>query len=204
MKLWFMLVFSILTFWAKAQYKTDLYVAQDGSGDYTSIQAAIEDTKSFPDKRITIHIKNGIYEEKVKVHSWNNKVTLKGESKANTIIRWNDYFKKMNQGRNSTFHTATLLIQGDEFRAENLTIENTAGDVGQAVAVSVEADRCVFYNCKLMGNQDTLYAAGLNARQYYQNCYIEGTTDFIFGPATAFFENCVIHSKKTSYITSAN
>lgn len=205
MKYYFLCIhFLLLSINIFAQYKTELYVALDGSGDYNSIQAAIDDTKSFPDKRITIHIKNGIYKEKVTIYSWNNKVTLKGESKAKTIIRWDDHFKKMNQGRNSTFHTATLLVKGDEFHAENLTIENFAGDIGQAVSVSVEADRCFFYNCHFIGNQDTLYAAGLNTRQYYQNCYIEGTTDFIFGSATALFENCIIHSKKDSYITAAS
>jgi len=187
-----------------AQYKTEIYVEQDGTGDFTTIQEAIDRAKSFPDTRITIHIKNGVYEEKVKVHAWNSRLTLKGESAEGVIIRWDDYFNKMKRGRNSTFHTATLLVQGDDFRAENLTIENTAGPVGQAVALAVEADRCVFENCRMLGNQDTLYADGANARQHYQNCYIEGTTDFIFGGATALFENCTIHSKADSYITAAS
>lgn len=189
---------------ASAQYKTEIHVAQDGSGDFTTIQAAIDGTKSFPEKPITIFIKNGVYEEKVKVHAWNTNLTIKGESAEGVIIRWGDYFKKMERGRNSTFHTATLLVHADNFRAENLTIENTAGEVGQAVAVSVEADRCVFENCRMTGNQDTLYADGANARQHYKNCHIEGTTDFIFGGATALFENCTIHSKSDSYITAAS
>ena len=187
-----------------AQYKTEIHVAPDGTGDFTTIQEAIEGTKSFPDTRITIYIKNGMYEEKVKIHTWNSRLTLKGESPNGVIIRWDDYFKKMDRGRNSTFHTATLLVQGDDFRAENLTVENTAGPVGQALALSVEADRCVFENCRMLGNQDTLYADGTNARQHYKNCYIEGTTDFIFGGATALFENCTIHSKANSYITAAS
>jgi pectinesterase len=186
------------------QYKSDIHVALDGSGDFITIQEAIDGAKSFPDSRITIHIKNGVYEEKVKVHSWNSRLTLKGESAEGVIIRWDDYFAKMKRGPNSTFHTATLLVQGDDFQAENLTIENIAGKVGQAVALAVEADRCVFENCRILGNQDTLYADGANARQYYQNCTIEGTTDFIFGGATALFENCKIHSKSDSYITAAS
>jgi pectinesterase len=189
---------------AYAQYKTEIQVAPDGTGDFTTIQEAIDGAKSFPDERITIHIKNGAYEEKVKVHAWNSRLTLKGESTNGVIIRWNDYFNKINRGRNSTFFTATLLVQGDDFRAENLTIENTAGKVGQALAVAAEADRCVFENCRMLGNQDTLYADGANARQYYRNCYIEGTTDFIFGGATALFGNCTIHSKANSYITAAS
>jgi pectinesterase len=187
-----------------AQYKTEIYVVPDGTGDFTTIQEAIDGTKSFPDTRITIYIKNGLYKEKVKVHMWNSRLTLKGESADGVIIRWDDYFSKIDRGRNSTFHTATLLVQGDDFRAENLTIENTAGPVGQALALSVEADRCVFENCRMLGNQDTLYADGANARQHYKNCYIEGTTDFIFGGATALFENCTIQSKANSYITAAS
>lgn len=188
----------------QAQYKTELFVAQDGSAEFTSIQEAIDNAKCFPDVRITIFIKKGVYQEKVKVHAWNNRITLKGESAENTIIRWDDYFDKIDRNRNSTFHTPTLLVQGDDFRAENLTIENFAGEVGQALAVSVEADRCEFHQCRMLGNQDTLYAAGANARQYYNDCYIEGTTDFIFGGATALFENCTIHSKSNSYISAAS
>ena len=131
-------------------------------------------------------------------------LTWNRQSADGVIIRWGDYFSKIDRGRNSTFHTATLLVQGDDFRAENLTIENTAGPVGQALALSVEADRCVFENCRMLGNQDTLYADGANTRQYYRNCYIEGTTDFIFGGATALFEDCTIHSKANSFITAAS
>lgn len=198
------IIFLILCTVLNAQYKTEITVAKDGTGDFESIQVAIDAAKSFPDKRIIIFIKSGVYEEKVKVHAWNSNLSLIGEQAANTIIRWDDHFKKMERGRNSTFHTPTLLVQGDNFRAENLTIENTAGEVGQAIAVAVEADRCVFTNCRMIGYQDTLYADGANSRQHYKNCYIEGTTDFIFGGATALFENCTIHSKSNSYITAAS
>ncbi|PPK88759.1 pectinesterase [Neolewinella xylanilytica] len=187
-----------------AQYAVDLYVAADGSAEYTSIQAAIDATKSFPDERITVHVANGVYEEKVTVYAWNNNVTLLGESTDSTIIRYGDYFDRIDRGRNSTFHTATLLVQGDNFEAQKLTVENTAGPVGQAVAVAVEADRAQFFDCRFLGNQDTLYADGAHARQYYRNCYIEGTTDFIFGGATALFEDCTIHAKSNSYLTAAS
>ncbi len=187
-----------------AQYKTKLTVAQDGSGDFSSIQEAIDHTKSFPDQRITIFVKAGVYLEKVKVHSWNSRLSLVGEDAATTIIRWGDHFKKMARHRNSTFHTPTLWVQGDDFRAENLTIENTAGEVGQAIALAVEADRCLIQHCRILGFQDSLYAAGANTRQHYKNCHIEGSTDFIFGEATALFEACVIHSKSNSFITAAS
>ncbi|MFK8162329.1 MAG: pectinesterase family protein [Lewinella sp.] len=189
---------------AHAQHELQLYVAADGSAAYRSIQAAIDDTKAFPSSRITIFIKAGVYEEKVKVHAWNNLLTLKGEGAANTILRWDDHFTSIGRGRNSTFHTPTLLVQGAGFRAEDLTIENSAGPVGQAIALAVEADNCEIIRCRLLGNQDTLYAAGANARQYYSHCYIEGTTDFIFGGATALFEDCVVHSKANSYVTAAS
>jgi pectinesterase len=189
---------------ASAAYKTVLYVAQDGSGDYTTIQAAINDTKAFPDQPITIHIRAGVYVEKVEVYAWNTHLTLLGEGSGNTTIQWGDHFEALALGRNSTFHTATLLVRGDNFRAENLTIENTAGPVGQAVALAIEADRCRIAHCRILGHQDTLYVDGANARQHFTDCYIAGTTDFIFGGATALFERCTLHSRSDSYITAAS
>jgi pectinesterase len=193
-----------LNFGTKAQITKEYTVSKDGSGDYMSIQDAVDASKSFPPSRITITIKNGVYKEKVKVHAWNTRMSFVGESKDSTIITWDDYFDGINRGRNSTFHTYTLLVEGDDFHAENLTIQNTAGEVGQAVALHVDADRVSFEECRLLGNQDTVYLAGEGSRQYFTNCYIEGTTDFIFGGATALFENSRIHSKKDSYITAAS
>jgi pectinesterase len=187
-----------------AAEKNLFIVAQDSTGDFTSVQAAIDATKAFPAERITIFVKKGVYREKVKIHAWNNLVSLIGESAQQTIITWNDHFNQINRGRNSTFHTATVLVQGNDFVAENLTIENSAGPVGQAIALAVEADRGVFRNLRIVGNQDALYAAGQNCRQYYENCYIEGTTDFIFGAATALFSHCTINSKSNSFITAAS
>ncbi len=182
----------------------NVVVDTNGFGDYLSIQEAINATKSFPYKRVLIHVKNGVYHEKVKVHEWNTHISLIGESKEKTIITFEDYFKKINKGRNSTFYTSTVLVEGNDFVAKNLTIQNTAGSVGQAIALSVNANRCYFENCILLGNQDTLYLSGNDAKQYFKNCYIEGTTDFIFGGATALFENCTLHSKSNSYITAAS
>lgn len=181
----------------------EITVAKDGSGDYTSIQKAINNAKAFPEKTITIHVKNGIYKEKVKIHEWNPNLVIIGESKENTIITYDDYFNKIGLGRNSTFYTYTLLVEANNVQLQNLTIENSSGEVGQAVALSVFSDEVVVINCNIIGNQDTLYASGIG-KQYYKDCYIEGTTDFIFGSATAFFENCTIHSKKNSYITAAS
>ncbi|RXM42294.1 pectate lyase [Flavobacterium sp. YO64] len=179
-------------------------VAQDGSGDFTKIQDAIYASPSFPYEKVTILIKNGTYNEKLRVPEWNNNLILFGESKENTIITFDDNFSKINLGRNSTFYTSTLLVEADDFTAFNLTIKNASGDKGQAIALSVTGNRAKITSCIISGNQDTLYLSGKNAKQYFRNCYIEGTTDFIFGGATALFENCIIHSIKSSYVTAAS
>ena len=185
-------------------YAHRIVVAQDGSGDFTSIEKAVESCKSFPYESITIFIKNGVYHEKVRIPAWNTKITLAGESRDSTIITYGDYFSKIGKGPNSTFYTATLLVQGRDFKAENLTIENSAGPVGQAIALDLEADRCQIINCRILGNQDTVYCAGALARQYFRNCTIIGTTDFIFGEATALFEKCTLVIKSNSYFTAAS
>ncbi|KUJ63569.1 pectate lyase [Flavobacteriaceae bacterium CRH] len=186
--------------------KKDNYiiVAQDGSGDFTKIQDAINASPSFPYEKVVINIKNGTYNEKVRIPEWNTHLSLIGESKENTIITFDDNFKKINLGRNSTFYTYTVLVEGDDFSASNLTIKNTSGDNGQAIALSVVSNRAKILNCSILGNQDTLYLSGKDAKQYFKDCYIEGTTDFIFGGATALFENCEIKSIKNSYITAAS
>lgn len=184
------------------QYSTQFIVALDGSGDFTSIQEAIRHCKAFPDKEITIFIKNGTYNEKVTIPSWNPHLLLEGESRDSTIIVWDDHFGKINQGRNSTFLTHTLRIDANDITIRNLTIRNNAGPVGQAVALHLEGDRIALINCSILGHQDTVYGAG--ARQWFKNCFISGTTDFIFGGATLVFSNCTIHSLGNSYIVAAS
>ncbi|WP_029273492.1 pectate lyase [Flavobacterium sp. KJJ] len=179
-------------------------VAQDGSGDFTKIQDAVYASPAFPYEKVTILVKNGIYNEKIRVPEWNTNVALVGESRENTIITFDDNFKKINLGRNSTFYTYTVLVEGDDFSAANLTIKNASGDNGQGIALSIVANRAKVSNCSILGNQDTLYLSGKEAKQYFKDCYIEGTTDFIFGSATSLFENCTINSIKNSYITAAS
>ena len=186
------------------QKSNRITVALDGSGDFTKIQDAINACPSFPYEKVTVFVKNGIYKEKIRIPEWNSQVALIGESKENTIITFDDNFSKINVGRNSTFHTYTLLVEGDDFSASNLTIKNASGDNGQAIALSVVANRAQISNCLILGNQDTLYLSGKEAKHYIKDSYIEGTTDFIFGSATALFENCEIHSIKNSYITAAS
>lgn len=176
-------------------------VAQDGSGNYKTIQEAVMAVWDYSDVRVNIYIKKGIYKEKLVIPSQKIRIKLVGEDKENTIITYDDYSGK---GTISTYTSHSVLVQGNEFVGENLTFENSAGPVGQAVALHVEADRVVIKNCRILGNQDTLYPSADTSRQYYVNCYIEGTTDFIFGAATVVFEHCHIHSKKNSYITAAS
>jgi pectinesterase len=195
----FFLLFS-LTLCAQ-NYKYEFTVAKDGSAEYTTIQDAINAMRVFPLKRITLRIKNGIYNEKIELPSSNTEVTFIGESVDKTIITFNDY---SGRGKTNTFTSYTAKIAGNDFRAENITFINSAGPVGQAVALHLESDRAVFKNCRFIGCQDTMYLAGENCRQLFIDCYVEGTTDFIFGPSTAIFQNCTIKSKANSYITAAN
>lgn len=191
-------------------YPTHFTVAQDGSGDFKTIQEAVNAVRDLSQQQVTINIKPGIYHEKLVIPSWKTKISLIGEDKEHTIITNSDYSGKANPGgkdafgkdKFTTYTTYTVLVQGNDFVAENLTIENTSGRVGQAVALHVEGDRCVVKNCNLLGNQDTLYAATENSRQYYKDCFIQGTTDFIFGEATAVFDHCVIKNLSDSYITA--
>ena len=140
--------------------KTAFTVALDGSGDFKSIQEAINQCQSFPYETISIFIKNGIYKEKIKIHEWNTNLHLIGESKENTIITFDDHFKKMGFGRNSTFFTYTLLVEANDVMLKNLTIENSSGDVGQAIALSVTSNRVAVINCKWLGHQDTFLRIG--------------------------------------------
>lgn len=199
-----LILFSTLFVEAQTDISYKIVVAQDGSGDFTHIQDAVDAAKAFPPKPITIFIKNGIYREKIRIPSWNNNLLLIGEDMEKTKIVWDDYFNKIDRGRNSTFFTYTMKVEADDFYAENLTIVNSAGHVGQAVAIHVEGNRCSFKKCKFLGNQDTAYLHGENSKQLFSDCTITGTTDFIFGSATVVFKECTIISKGDSYITAAS
>jgi pectinesterase len=208
MKRWInlLLVLSLFSI-AQAQEKThyDIVVAQDGSGNYKTVQEAVSAVRAMMPERKIIFIKKGIYHEKVVIPTYCINISLIGEDRDSTVITWNDHANMPIPGTDTkmgTFKTYTLLVQGHGFKAQNLTIQNNAPQLGQAVALHVEGDQAVFVNCKLLGNQDTYFAGSKNSRQYLKNCYIEGTTDFIFGPATVYFESCEIHSKKDSYITA--
>ncbi len=183
------------------QYKYVFTVSKDGTGDFKYIQDAIDAMRVYPLEPITLYIKNGVYTEKIELPVNNTDVTFIGESVEKTIITFNDY---SGRGKHTTFTSYTAKISGNRFVAENITFTNSAGPVGQALALYVDADKAIFKNCKFLGNQDTIFAAGENSRQLFLNCYIEGTTDFIFGPSTAVFQNCTIRAKSNSFITAAS
>ncbi len=178
-------------------------VAKDGSGNYATVQAAIDAVPANNSQQVVIYIKNGTYNEVITVPSNKPHITLFGQSASGTIITYNHYNgeAKAGGGTYGTGDSATALIQGNNFNAVNLTFQNSHGSGAQAVAVRVMADQVVFKNCRLIGYQDTLYADNLG-RQYYVDSYIEGAVDFIFGNATAVFENDEIHSVGSGYITA--
>ncbi len=185
----------------QAQRQDTIVVARDGSGKFRNVQEAVESARAFMDYTVTIYIKNGLYKEKVIIPSWLKNVEIVGENAEKTIITYDDH---ANINKMGTFRSYTVKVEGDNITFRNLTIENNAEQLGQAVALHTEGDRLIFINCRFLGNQDTVYTGAEGARLYFSNCYIEGTTDFIFGPSTALFEHCTIYSKRDSYITAAS
>lgn len=184
-----------------------IVVSKDGSGNYKTVQEALNAVPQNNKKAITIFIKNGLYQEKLRLDSAKNQVTLIGEDQFKTILTFDDHPGKItSSGKNiDTRSSYSFLVLADDFKAENITFRNDAGfTAGQAVALEVQGDRAIFKNCRIIGNQDILFLNSEKSHQYYQNCYIEGTTDYIFGAATAWFEQCHIHSKKNSHITAAS
>ena len=179
----------------------DFVVAKDGSGNFRTIQEAVNAVRDYTPIPRAIFVKNGVYREKLLIPEWKTGITIVGESVTGTIVEWDDHAGK---GPVNTFTSYTARISGNDIHVHNITFVNSAGRVGQALAMFVDGDRVLFDNCRFIGNQDTIFAAGEGAHQYFRNVYIEGTTDFIFGPATAYFEKCEVRSKQKSYITAAS
>jgi len=196
---------------ARAQTKLIQFrVAQDGSADYKTIQDAVNAVRDHMQYRVYIYVKAGTYHEKLVIPPAKKNIAIIGEDKEHTVITNADFSGKAYPGKDwagntkySTYTSFTVLVQGNDCVLENLTIENTAGQVGQAVALHVEADRFAARNCSILGNQDTLYTSK-DGRNYFESCFISGTTDFIFGEATVVFDHCVIKSISDSYITAAS
>lgn len=193
-----------------------LVVSRDGTGEFRTIDEAIEVCRAFMDYTKVIYVKKGVYKEKPIIPSWLTNITICGEDRDNTIITWDDHanIKMPVGGLDSeaavkgkpmgTFRTYTLKVQGSYITLKDITIENNAAKLGQAVALHTEGDHILVQNCRLLGNQDTVYTGVGGTRVAFYDCYIEGTTDFIFGPSIAWFQNCEIHSKANSYITAAS
>jgi len=184
-----------------------IVVAQDGSGQYRTVQAALDAVPAGKDKPVYIFIKKGVYKEVITVDARKNFIRLKGEGADKTILTFDNHAgtKLPNGDTLNTWTCASMFIYGNDFRAENIGFQNTAGfTAGQAVAVRVEGNRASFFKCSMTGNQDVLFLSGSGVKHYFRDCYIEGTTDFIFGAATAVFKDCEIHSKKNSHVTAAS
>lgn len=186
--------------WAQERQDT-IVVSRDGTGNFRTLQEAIESARAFMDYTVTIYVKNGVYKEKVIVPSMYENIDIIGEDRDKTIITYDDH---ANINKMGTFRTYTVKVEGSDITFKNLTIENNAAQLGQAVALHTEGDRLKFINCRILGNQDTIYTGAKFTRLYFKDCYIDGTTDFIFGPSTALFEDCIIHSKRNSYVTAAS
>ncbi|WP_324719958.1 pectinesterase family protein [Salinimicrobium sp. HB62] len=190
---------------ARERYR-EITVGKDGKADFSSIQEAVNSTRDLGPGEVVISIQSGTYNEKLEIPSWKRQLTLIGEDRKNTIITNNDFSGKIDSltGKEmSTFTSYTVLVRGNDIKIENLSIRNTSCGEGQAVALHVEGDRFVIKDSNILGCQDTLYTATEGSRQLYLNCYIEGTTDFIFGEATAVFKDCTIKSLKDSFVTAA-
>lgn len=197
------------------------------ASDFHTIAQAINSIPADNKEPVTIFIRKGIYNERLVI----NKpfITLEGEDLENTIITYGDYaLMLMEDGsKRGTFRTPSVFIDTDDFTAKNIQFVNSAGfgkDVGQALALYVDGDRIVFDHCNLIASQDTLFTAPLpptafqaggftgpkefskrkNGRHYYYNCFIRGDVDFIFGGATAYFDQCEIFSQKTDDLPPAS
>ena len=201
-----------------------IVVARDGTGQFRNVSEAIEVCRAFMEYHKVIYIKKGTYKEKIIIPQSLTNIELCGEDRDETIITWDDHANipvalalgswpidvaqalTPRDGRQKigTFRTFTLKIQGSRITLKNLTIENNSPRMGQAVALHADGDKLTFLNCRFLGHQDTIYTGNAHCRQYFKDCYIEGTTDFIFGPSTAWFEHCDIFCKANSYITAAS
>jgi len=176
-------------------------VSPDGKGDFKTIQMAVDHAPFVQDgQRLIVEIRPGTYHERVIVPQDRPRTTFLGSDARSTVITAAMSAKEAG----GTFLSSTVDIEAAAFHAENITFENTFGpgngNGSQAVAIKVHSDQAEFRHCRFLGWQDTLYAA--TGRQHYLDSYIAGHVDFIFGNATAVFENTEIHSLGDGYITA--
>ncbi|PRD46533.1 pectin esterase [Sphingobacterium haloxyli] len=186
--------------------KADGVVAADGTGDYKTVQEAIDAAPDNAQESYYIYIKNGIYKEVITVPRNKDHIHLVGEDAATTVLTYNNYASRIKPDGSDygTSGSASFFVRGNNFVAENITFENTAGiNAGQALAINIGGAHSSFRNCRFLGHQDTWYA-GNGTYQYLKDCFIEGSVDFIFGGSTAFFDNCQLESTRNGYITAAS
>lgn len=184
----------------------DMVVAADGSGNYRTVQEAIDAAPNNRKTNFYIFIKKGVYKEVVTIPKNKDYIYLYGEDAQSTVLTFDNYAKRLRPDGTEygTGGSSSFFVNGNYFVAENLSIANTAGiDAGQAVAINIGGAKSSFRNCRFLGHQDTWYA-GNGTVQYLKNCYIEGSVDFIFGGSTAFFDACDLVSTRGGYITAAS
>jgi pectin methylesterase-like acyl-CoA thioesterase/acetyl esterase/lipase len=182
-------------------------VSKDGTADFRKVQQAFNSIPTDNQTPYLIFIRNGVYKEKLYLDSTKSNIQIVGEDKFNTILTYDDHARKLaaNGDTINTYTSYSFLEEANDVKVKDLSIENSAGyAAGQAVAMHIVGDRVIFENCRFLGNQDVLFAGKANTRQYFKDCYIEGTTDFIFGPSIAWFEKCHINSKRNSHVTAAS
>ena len=197
MRLLFSLIYAVVLCAGARGQAREITVAADGSGQFTSVQKAVDSAPSHSRERSVIHIKPGIYRERVTVPPDKTFLTLHGDDAMTTVITFDMHpMPNPNGGRALiTFDTPTVFIQANDFTAENITFENSAGRQGQALALTIMSDRGVFRYCRFLGFQDTLLAQA--GRQYFDHCYIQGATDFIFGGSAAYLTSARFTSRLT-------
>jgi len=178
-----------------------IVVAADGSGRFKSLAEAVAASPDNSAESVVIRIKPGIYQGPVIVPKSKPRLVFQGEDAARTTITYALNVNDPIPPGSDKFNPGVQIL-ADDFRAENITFENTSGDHGQALALRVDGDRSVFRKCRMLGWQDTLMIN--NGRHYFENCHIEGRVDFIYGSATAWFQHCTIHSKNGGYVTAAS
>ena len=191
----------------KVEAQKKITVAGDGSGDFKTIQSALDAIPANSATKTTIYVRKGVYKEVIIVDATKNNISIIGEDNSTTILTYDNHAgtRLANGDTLNTWTCATVFVYGNDFHAANISFQNNAGfSAGQAVALRVEGNRASFEDCVIKGFQDVLFLSGSGVKHYFNNCYIEGTTDFIFGGATAVFKNCHLHSKKNSHATAAS
>jgi pectinesterase len=186
--------------------ETNLFVASIGTNQFKTVQEAINATPQTASSTnpCVVLIKPGVHRELIYVQREKRFVRLVGEDAEKTVLTYdlNANVPGVDGKPIGTFRTPSTVIDADDFTAENITFENTAGPVGQALAIRIDGDRVAFRNCRFLGWQDTILAN--RGRHYFEGCYVAGHVDFIFGAATAFFERCHIHCLSNGYVTAAS